>query len=189
MRLAEEARALIEAIVHTEASDPDVDAVTATLAEARIALERSRRASPAYWIELDDGRSVLATNPIDGALNPLSPPLRSLEDAGGVFRGVVRFGGAHEGPPGRVHGGWSAMVLDHSLARACLSTGHGVMTTRLEVRYRDATPSCTDLNVDAAVEQVEEHRLVASGAISAGGVVMVQATARFAIRRPARSRR
>jgi acyl-coenzyme A thioesterase PaaI-like protein len=131
---------------------------------------------------------VLASNPVDGMLNPLAPPLRALTDAGGIYRGIVRFGGSHEGPPGLVHGGWSAMVLDHALARACLSGGHSVMTTKLEVRYRGATPSSAELEVEAAVEGQAGRRLVAVGAIRAAGVVTVEATARFAIRRPVPSR-
>jgi acyl-coenzyme A thioesterase PaaI-like protein len=128
---------------------------------------------------------------VDGLLNPLAPPLRACTDADGLYHGTVRFGGAHEGPAGRVHGGWAAMILDHALARACLSAGHTVMTVSLEVRYRGGTPSHADLEVEASVGGLEGHRRLATGVIRAGGTVTVEATARFAVPRapaPAPSR-
>ena len=43
------------------------------------------------------------------------------------------FSVAHEGPPGRVHGGWVAAVLDHAVGRAVAAAGFPGMTASLTV--------------------------------------------------------
>ncbi|MDX3309741.1 hypothetical protein P1S61_11670 [Streptomyces sp. ME08-AFT2] len=49
--------------------------------------------------------------PVTGAGSPLAPPMR-VTPADGGFVGRCDLGIAHEGPPGYVHGGVSAMLLD-----------------------------------------------------------------------------
>ena len=57
-------------------------------------------------------------NPVVGIRNPIAPPLVIHRDeSGGAFTDFV-MGAPYEGPPGHVHGGISALVLDHVLGEA-----------------------------------------------------------------------
>ena len=54
----------------------------------------------------------------------------------------VVLGAAYEGPPGLVHGGVAAMLLDHLMGETA-SAGHSrvTLTGTLTMRYRRGTPS------------------------------------------------
>ena len=57
-------------------------------------------------------------NVVIGMRNPVAPPLAIERDAdGGVFADF-HLGAAYEGPPGHVHGGVAALILDHVLGEA-----------------------------------------------------------------------
>ena len=50
------------------------------------------------------------------------------------------LGAAYEGPPGLVHGGVSAMILDQILGEAAGAGGKPGMTGTLTLTYRQGTP-------------------------------------------------
>ena len=58
----------------------------------------------------------------------------------GRAEGRVTLGKPHEGPPGLVHGGVVATLLDHVLARAVRAAGRGGLTATLTVTYRRPVP-------------------------------------------------
>lgn len=62
-----------------------------------------------------------------GRSHPCSPELLWQEEPNRIT-GTVNFGQAFEGPPGHVHGGWVAGVLDHLMGMTHVRTGHPGMT-------------------------------------------------------------
>lgn len=57
------------------------------------------------------------------------------DEAGGVWARAV-FGPGSEGPPGHVHGGALAALLDEAMGMAVLSTGRVCVAARIEVDFR-----------------------------------------------------
>jgi uncharacterized protein (TIGR00369 family) len=75
-------------------------------------------------------------SPVYGPGNPVAPPMVATDSPDGRATGRVTLGKMHEGPPGLVHGGVVATLLDHVLARAVRAAGRGGLTATLTVTYR-----------------------------------------------------
>jgi acyl-coenzyme A thioesterase PaaI-like protein len=118
-------------------------------------------------------------SPVIGPANPIAPPLvvHVLDD--GSVRGEVTMRPIHEGPPGVVHGGWVATLLDQLLGHANAAAGVGGFTAELTVRYRRPTPYGVPLTVSARTESVDGRRVHATGEIVADGVVTAEARGLF----------
>ncbi len=113
-----------------------------------------------------------------GAANPLAPPM-TLTMRDGKIVGTVRFGDLYEGPPGHVHGGFVAAILDEVLGAAQASTDQPGMTARLEVQYRAPTPLHHDLVATGWVERVEGRKIFAVGEVRDGDRVTATAQGLF----------
>jgi acyl-coenzyme A thioesterase PaaI-like protein len=85
--------------------------------------------------------------------------------------GRVRCGYAYEGPPGHIHGGFVAAILDQFLGMAQLAGGLPGMTGTLKVRYLQPTPLNTDLDLVAQVELLEGRKTRVTGEIRNGDTV------------------
>jgi acyl-coenzyme A thioesterase PaaI-like protein len=118
-------------------------------------------------------------SPVIGAANPIAPPMtvRVLEDRSVVGECTMRA--IHEGPPGVVHGGWVATLLDQLLGHANAAAGVGGFTAQLTVRYLRPTPYGVPLTIRARTEEVDGRRVLASGEIVADGLVTAEATGMF----------
>jgi acyl-coenzyme A thioesterase PaaI-like protein len=106
-------------------------------------------------------------NPVYGPGNPLAPPLEVIVSAQGRVSGRVTLGKPYEGPPGLLHGGVTATLLDHALARAARSAGHGGLTASLTVRYRRPVPLGVPLLLDGRLEGVDGRRATAHATLAA----------------------
>jgi acyl-coenzyme A thioesterase PaaI-like protein len=124
-------------------------------------------------------RGDRAHNPVIGSANPLSPPMpvRVLDDGSVVSEITMRP--IHEGPPGYIHGGWVASLLDQLLGVANTVAHVGGMTAELTIRYRKGTPFGVPLVVQARTDSVDGRRIYASGEILADGVVTAEASGVF----------
>ena len=130
-------------------------------------------------------------NPVTGHGSALAPPLH-IEVAGQAVVGTCTLGLAFEGPPGFVHGGISAMLLDQLLGYAASAAGHPGMTVRLETRYRAPVPLQTPLRLTAAVSEVDGRRVTARGVIATAAepdTVLVEAIGGFVALRPEQAAR
>jgi acyl-coenzyme A thioesterase PaaI-like protein len=105
--------------------------------------------------------------------------LATYKLADGTIVSEVTMRPIHEGPPGQLHGGWIASLLDQLLGMANTVSSTGGMTAELTVRYRRATPLGVPLTVRARMDSVEGRRMHASGEILAGGVVTAEAKGLF----------
>lgn len=171
--------ALIDAVANTEA-DPG------TLAEAAAAVEdltgrlnvARRQIGTMVRRDLPDGDSEYGTitNIVAGDTNPAAPPLSLVPTADGV-RGEVVLDTVYQGPPGLVHGGWIAALLDQAVGTASsLATSPG-LTARLEVDYRRPTPLFNPLEITAEVERTERRKVYVNGRIRVNGEVTAEARA------------
>lgn len=141
--LADATRVLADAQLRTEVDLAEAEAVTADLcALTRRLEERSRPGSLGAEIG-PDGHSVRNHgNPVTGLRNPFACVNQGNRrvDEGRHVHFDVELGALHEGPPGLVHGGVSALVLDQVLGEAAAVGGGPGMTGRLTLRYRRPTP-------------------------------------------------
>jgi acyl-coenzyme A thioesterase PaaI-like protein len=117
-------------------------------------------------------------SPVVGPLNAIAPPLVFTLD-GERMRGHGTLPAPYTGPPGTVHGGVVAMVLDELLGavNACLDLG--AYTGTLTVRYERPTPIGDELELEAWVDRTEGRKVFTAGTISAGGVVTARADGVF----------
>ena len=129
-----------------------------------------------------DPYAFFDNSPIIGVANPLAPPLRmNVEDVDGaqVVIGTARYGGAYEGPPGCVHGGYVAAAFDEVLGMTQSITGKPGMTGTLTIRYRRPTPLHTDLRFEGRVDRVEGRKIFTVGQSFANGELLCEADAVF----------
>ncbi len=112
------------------------------------------------------GRPVVWSNPVIGLRNPLAPPLTVHHDSDGRCWSEFTLGSVYEGPPGLVHGGISAMILDQLLGEVAtdeLTTPK--FTGTITVRYLRGTP-LGPLRAEAVIDRNENHKTYARGFIS-----------------------
>jgi acyl-coenzyme A thioesterase PaaI-like protein len=118
-------------------------------------------------------------NPVLGAANPIAPPMHVRQCDDGSVVGEATMRPIHEGPPGVVHGGWVASLLDQLLGHANAAAGVGGFTAQLTVRYLRPTPYDVPLLLRARTDRIEGRRVMASGEIVADGVVTAEASGVF----------
>jgi hypothetical protein len=117
-------------------------------------------------------------SPVVGPLNPIAPPLVFGFD-GERLRGTGALPAAFVGPPGTVHGGVVAMVLDELLGTVNACLGLGAFTGTLTIRYERPTPIATELELESWVERAEGRKVFTVGTISVDGEVTARAEGVF----------
>lgn len=175
--LADAVRELVDATIRTEADDDVV-------AEARRAIEtvtaslrqRTRPIGVSYRV---DGRPLPLGNAAIGVCNPIAPPIVVHHEGEGRCWSEFVLGSAYEGPPKLVHGGVSALVLDHMLGEAASEgLSKARFTGTITVKYLRGTP-LGPLRCEARVDGKEGRKVFARGAISDSEGVTVQADGVF----------
>ena len=132
----------------------------------------------AEQFETGDPGRFFPYSPVVGPLNPIAPPLIFAFD-GERLRGTGALSPAYVGPPGTVHGGVVAMVLDELLGAVNACLGLGAFTGTLSIRYERPTPISTELELQSWVERTEGRKVFTVGTISAGGEVTARAEGVF----------
>ncbi|PRX97229.1 PaaI family thioesterase [Allonocardiopsis opalescens] len=176
--LAERVRRLVDATAHSTA-DPAVLAEAAEEVDRISALlEGARRETGAMLHRRVDGRDeyTTLTNAVGAELNPAAPPLRLAGAAEGV-RGEVVLGGAYQGPPGLVHGGWIAALLDQAMGHAAVVLGMPGLTANLSVDYRRPTPLGRPVEVTGRVTGTERRKVFVAGEVRVDGELTAEGTA------------
>jgi acyl-coenzyme A thioesterase PaaI-like protein len=176
--LTESVRQLIDATLRTQADDDiiarartAIDAVTQSLLSQRI-----RPPGVSYRI---DGRPLPLSNAATGECNPIAPPMIVHHEPDGRFWSQFVLGAAYEGPPGLVHGGVCALVLDQMLGEAA-SQGltQPLFTGTITIKYLRGTP-LGPLRAEAFVERSEGVKAFARGHLSDASGVTVEAEGVF----------
>jgi acyl-coenzyme A thioesterase PaaI-like protein len=174
----ESVRALIDATIRTEVG---ADAVAAAKAEidAATARLRSEQVDGSFGIRFSaDGDQMPWGNVVIGVRNPVAPPLViEQSDDGGVFTDF-HLGAAYEGPPGHVHGGVAALVLDHVLGAAASSPDKPRLTGTITLRYVRTT-RLGELRAEARIARTEGVKTYAVGHLADDQGVTVEAEGVF----------
>lgn len=185
--LAASVRAAIEAMLAIGDAGEDLVWARERIDEVTARLTRRDRAGPTPdaggVAEPARERPYYTRGPVTSGHNPIIP-LVEMESKGGVARGKVRFGAAHEGPPGCVHGGFVAWLFDQVLGHNNVAAGLPALTGSLTVRYRKPTPLFTDLRFEARIEDARERWVTAKGKLWAGDVLSASAEGLFVIPDP-----
>jgi acyl-coenzyme A thioesterase PaaI-like protein len=178
--LAASVRRLIDVTIRSEV---DASIVRAAKAHVDRAVEQlSEVLMPASFgvREVADGQPVTGGNVAIGVRNPIAPPLVIHRDADGAVWTDVTLGAAYEGPPGHVHGGVCALILDHVLGATAHQPGRPAYTGTLSLRYLRGTPLGL-VRVTAHVDRIDGAKIFAVGHIDAGEGVTVTAEGVFII--------
>lgn len=171
-------RELLDASIRTEVDDHVIGEAQAAI-EAVTARLRARQKDGPYGVRYAlDGRGQAWGNPVIGVRNPMAPPLVISRDADGVCRTEFTLGAAYEGPPGHVHGGICALVLDHLLGEAASSGNKPTFTGTITCKYLRGTP-LGELRAEAYIERVEGVKTFARGVIADADGVTVEADGVF----------
>lgn len=88
-----------------------------------------------------------------------------IKDSDNSFIARVWFGPATEGPPGFVHGGSMAAVLDEAMGLAAWIRGYTVVTAKITVQYRKMIPLGSVITVAAKVTSVDGQKVTTKGKI------------------------
>lgn len=94
-------------------------------------------------------------------------------------RGTVTCGWAYEGPPGHIHGGFVAAILDQFLGMAQMLGRQPGMTGKLNLRYHRPSPLNVELNLEAWLEKVEGRKTLMRGEMRHGEQVTASCDALF----------
>ena len=178
--LTDDVRELIRLALRTDADPDSVDAARTAIRAANDVL-RSRQRDESQLVRYSvGGRPVVWGNAVIGLRNAIAPPLTIHHDDDGTrCWSEFSLNSAYEGPPGLVHGGVCALVLDHVLGEAA-SAGltKPLFTGTLTVRFVRGTP-LGRLRADAAVERTEGVKSFVSGHLSDGEGITVEAEGIF----------
>ncbi len=175
--LAGTVRDLVDAAIRTTVEDEEVLRVRDDLAALVARLRASQLPGPAGVRFNADRRSWNWGNAVVGAANGIAPPLRVVHGPDGCHADV-HLGAAYEGPPGLVHGGVSAMLLDHIMGETASGRRRTAFTGTLTMRYRRGTP-LGPLRLEARVVREEGRKIFVDVSISDAGGVTVEAEGIF----------
>jgi hypothetical protein len=178
--LTDDVRELIQAALRTDADHAAIDGARAAIRTATDVLRSKQRDETQVVRYSVGGRPVVWSNAVIGLRNAIAPPLTiQHDDDGSRCWSEFTLNGAYEGPPGLVHGGVCAMVLDHVLGEAA-SAGltKPLFTGTLTLRFVRGTP-LGRLRAEAAVERTEGVKSFVSGHLSDTDGVTVEAEGIF----------
>lgn len=178
-------RELVDATIRTLVDDDEVRAAQAEVEAITERLRRKQLDGSFGVLFRADGKGRPWGNAVMGLRNPIAPPLRIETDGAGRAWTDFHLGAPYEGPPGLVHGGVVALVLDQLLGQAAGSGGRPGMTGTLTIRYRQGTP-LGDLRCEAWIERGEGIKTWAKGQIVGPDGVTAEAEGVFILPRWAR---
>ena len=122
--------------------------------------------------------------PVSGRSSPwsLDPAIRRIDDE---IEAVVTLHSAHEGAPGRAHGGIISALLDDLFGFVLAVTTTPAFTGELTIRYEGPTPLHVPLTCRVRLASAEGRKLFMTGEITAPnnsspkGSICVRAKATF----------
>jgi acyl-coenzyme A thioesterase PaaI-like protein len=176
--LAESVRELIDATVRTEVDAAAVAAAKAEIDSATARLRQKQTAGSFGVRYLSTGERMAWGNAVIGIRNPIAPPVQIRRDAHGTSVCDFYLGAAYEGPPGHVHGGVAALVLDHLLGEAASDGINPRLTGTISFRYVRAT-RLGDLHAEAVITRTEGVKTYAVGHLADAEGVTVEAEGVF----------
>jgi acyl-coenzyme A thioesterase PaaI-like protein len=185
-QLAQSVRRLIDATIRTEVDVATLSAVQRKIDWATEQLSAALMPGSFGVQQTSNGQSTASGNVVIGTRTPVAPPLVLHHDTDGAVHTEFILGAAYEGPPGHVHGGVCALVLDHVLGATAHQPGRPAVTGTLTPGYLRGTPLGQPLRAQARVDRIEGTTIFAVGHIADANGVTVQAEGVFIHPRKAR---
>jgi acyl-coenzyme A thioesterase PaaI-like protein len=177
--LTDAVRKLIDVGIHTAVDEVTVQEALGHLAAATELLEREQRSVTSTLRHADTGRPLAWANPAVGLRNAIAPPMVIEHDGDGRCFSEFTLGPAYEGPPGWVHGGICALVLDHILGEvASEGLTQPKYTGTISLRYLRGT-HLGSVRAEAFVERSEQFKTFARGYLMDADGVTVEAEGVF----------
>ncbi|MDV7243254.1 MULTISPECIES: PaaI family thioesterase [Rhodococcus] len=179
-RATEAARRVIDALLRTDRANANLERVAEELNSIAEHLEEHAPAVAERLIDMWNGEGVTRHDPVTGPENALAPPVVLEGLADGSVQGTVTLTIPYQGPPGHVHGGVSALLLDHVLGVANAWGGKSGMTAQLSTRYHRPTPLFEPLTLTGKLIGVDGRKISTVGDIrTADGQVCVSVEGLF----------
>ncbi|MEV7398169.1 PaaI family thioesterase [Aeromicrobium sp. NPDC092404] len=187
--LAQDVRLLVDVAIRARVDADRVAAARDLVRRAERILAEDASQEPAGIHFNTEGRSWNWGNAVVGVRNAIAPPvvLRWVDDE--TVRSEVDLGAAYEGPPSCVHGGVSALLLDHLMGE-CASAAHTrlIVTGTLTLRYRKPLP-LGRIHMQAQITHEDDRKVTVTahlGCEAYGDEPAVEATGLFIVPRWAR---
>lgn len=184
--LTESMRRLIDVGLRTGVDAAEIETARAAIDAAAEVLGGVRHDTTSTLRHADTGRPLAWANPAVGLRNPIAPPMHITHEPDGGCWAEFTLGAAYEGPPGLVHGGICALMLDHILGEVA-SDGltKPLFTGTITLRYLRGTP-LGPVRAEAHVDRTEGIKTYARGhladaagrTVEAEGVFIMPAWAR-----------
>jgi hypothetical protein len=95
-----------------------------------------------------------------GTQNPQSMGLTWYQEENGMIHADKAFTLVHQGPPGYVHGGASAAVLDEAMGAAVWRAGYSVVAVNLEINYKKPIPLGENIVINARISEVHPRKIL-----------------------------
>lgn len=156
----------------------EIEAITARLAADQIPGTHGEHCTTPTGVS-DWGNTVV------GLRNAAAMPLRfHYSDDGLRLWADFTPGALYEGPPGHMHGGVIAMLLDQALGELAVRSGRPGLTARLDISYKAPTKLNTPLRIEAWYDRTEGVKTWTRGHIAtADGTVCAEAEGLFILPR------
>lgn len=183
--LAMSVRDLLDATIRTTVDEADVNRAREEI-EAITARLRKSQIEGTHGIHFNhEGRSWEWGNAVVGARNAIAPPLRIEQGDDGTWFAEVELGAAYEGPPGKVHGGVSALLLDHLMGVTASDNQRPNVTGTLTIRYRRLT-SLGRVRLEGRITRFEGVKTFVEATVSDDEGMTIEAEGIFVMPRWAR---
>jgi acyl-coenzyme A thioesterase PaaI-like protein len=178
--LAVALRDLVDAAIRTRAGDAEVKEAVRTVEALTAVLRADQIDGPSGVHYNSSGRSWSWGNAAIGLRNAVAPPMEVEHRENGETHAEVHLGAAYEGPPGMVHGGVSALLLDHLMGVTASQMTRVTFTGTLTLRYRNPLP-LGDVVLDGRVSGEEGRKVFVTAEISGERGVAVEAEGIFVV--------
>ncbi|MCV7423732.1 PaaI family thioesterase [Mycobacterium yunnanensis] len=161
--LTDAIRELIDAGIRTDVDDATALEAKAAVEAVTARLRSAQRTTTSTLRHAGTGLPLAWANPAVGLRNAIAPPMVIHHEDGGRCWAEFDLGLPYEGPPGLVHGGICALVLDHLLGEVA-SDGltKPLFTCTITLRYLRGTP-LGPVRAEAFVERSEGVKTFARG--------------------------
>ena len=177
--LTDAMRDLIDAGIRTDVDDATVREAQAAIEAVTQKLRSAQRDKTSTLRHAGSGRPLPWANPAVGLRNAIAPPMEIIHESDGRCWAEFNLGVAYEGPPGLVHGGICALVLDHLLGEVAsdgLTKPH--FTGTITLRYLRGTPLGA-VRAEAFIERTEGIKTYACGHLGTADGPTVEADGVF----------
>jgi protein-tyrosine phosphatase/predicted thioesterase len=162
-----------------------------SLEDAKEKVRAGRRAS-AFLMLSDTQQAFLHNLVLNASSKPISrfpgsrfvngseARLRFAVETNGSVRGTLFLDDTSAGPPGVVHGGALAAIMDEAMTVAAFEAGRFGFTANLNVDFRAPVPTETTVTVTASVERIEGKKTYLVSAVTLpDGAVAAEARGLF----------